>query len=186
MLINKIVVFGVLKIEVIEERPLHSDKVTVSCALWSEGVIGPYFFENNGGTIVKINSKCNGHMITDFFLSTIEEYDFENMCHMPHNSREALLQDIYVGRKISRRGDINWPPRSYDATPLDSCLWGYEKDRIYADKPSTFDHLKTNTRQVVTEVQQNMFQKVIDNNLKRINAYNTSRGSHLNDVVFQI
>ena len=33
-------------------------------------------------------------------------------------------------------GDINWPPRSCDLTPLD---FFYVKDRIYADKPSTLE-----------------------------------------------
>ena len=36
--------------QVIEERPLHPEKITVWCALWSKGVIGPYFFENGNGT----------------------------------------------------------------------------------------------------------------------------------------
>jgi hypothetical protein len=53
--------------QVIEERPLHPEKVTVWCALWSEGVIGPYFFENDDGTTVTVNSERYGHMITDFF-----------------------------------------------------------------------------------------------------------------------
>ena len=26
----------------------------------------------------------------------------------------ALLQETFPGRVISRRGDISWPPRSYD------------------------------------------------------------------------
>ena len=34
--------------QVTEERPLHLEKVTVWCALRSEGVNGPYFFENDG------------------------------------------------------------------------------------------------------------------------------------------
>jgi len=53
--------------QVIEERPLHPEKVTVWCAFWSEGVIGPYFFENDDGTTVTVNSERYGHMITDFF-----------------------------------------------------------------------------------------------------------------------
>ncbi|PNF24978.1 hypothetical protein B7P43_G08803 [Cryptotermes secundus] len=37
----------------LHERPLHSDKVTVWCALSRVGVIGPYFFEedNHGITV---------------------------------------------------------------------------------------------------------------------------------------
>ena len=65
--------------QVIEERPLHPGNVTVWCALWSEGVIGPYFFENDEATTVTVNSERHGHMITDCFLPATEEYDLENM-----------------------------------------------------------------------------------------------------------
>ena len=54
--------------QVIEERPLHPGKVTVWCALWAEGVIGPYFVENDDGTTITANSERYGHMITDFFV----------------------------------------------------------------------------------------------------------------------
>ena len=56
----------------------------------------------------------------------------------------ALLQETFAGRVIYRRSDINWPPRPCDLTPLDIFLWGYTKDRVYADKqlPSTLEHLK--------------------------------------------
>ena len=52
MLISKIVVFG----------------VTIWCALWSEKVLGSYFFENDNETTVTPNSERYGHMITDFFF----------------------------------------------------------------------------------------------------------------------
>ena len=41
--------------QVNEERSLHSEK---------EKKIGPYFFENDDGTTVTVNSKRYGHMIT--------------------------------------------------------------------------------------------------------------------------
>jgi len=34
----------------VHERLLHSPKVTVGCAIGKVGVIGPYFFEENGIT----------------------------------------------------------------------------------------------------------------------------------------
>ena len=34
----------------VHERPLHSSKVTVWCAVSSHGVIGPYIFENESGS----------------------------------------------------------------------------------------------------------------------------------------
>jgi hypothetical protein len=34
-----------------QERPLHSPRVTVWCAVADFGVIGPYFFEEGGATV---------------------------------------------------------------------------------------------------------------------------------------
>ena len=62
-------------------------------------------------------------------------------------------------------------------------LRDYAKERVYADKSSTLEHLKTNIRQIMAEIPPNVFKKVIENYLKRTNACNTSRGGHLNDVV---
>ena len=61
-------------------------------------------------------------------------------------------------------------------------LWGYAKDSAYADKASTLEYLKINIRQVMAQIPHNMYQKVIENYLKRIN---TSHGGHLDDVVFR-
>ena len=63
-------------------------------------------------------------------------------------------------------------------------LWAYEKDHVYAGKPSPLEHLKTNIHQVMAEIPSNMCQKVVENDLRRINACNTSRGDHVNNVVF--
>ena len=41
-------------------------------------MIGPYFFKNDDGTTVIVNSERCGHMTIDFFLPGIEEYDLEN------------------------------------------------------------------------------------------------------------
>ncbi|GFV13438.1 hypothetical protein TNCV_129361 [Trichonephila clavipes] len=34
--------------QVYVETPLHPEKLTVWCALWAGGIIGPYFFKNDG------------------------------------------------------------------------------------------------------------------------------------------
>ena len=46
---------------------------------------------------------------------------------------------------------------------------------VYADKSSTFAHLETNIRQVMAAIPPNVYQKVFENCLKRINACNTFR-----------
>ncbi len=38
------------------EKPSHSPRVTVWCAVSSKAVIGPYFFQNSAGDAVTINA----------------------------------------------------------------------------------------------------------------------------------
>ena len=125
-------------------------------------------------------------------MSAIEEYDLGNMWSQQdgatyHTTRAnmALLQETFSGCVISRRGNINWPLRSCNLTPLDF-LWDYAKDRVYADKPSTLEHLKTELRQVMTEIPPNMRHKSGRKLPTKINACNTSRGGLLNDVLSHI
>ena len=92
------------KIHAIEERPLHTEKVTVWCALWCESAIGPYFFENDDGTIVTVNSESYCHMITYIFVCywrmRLGEYVVSTRrCHVPRNLSEY---DFIAG-------DISWP-----------------------------------------------------------------------------
>ena len=58
--------------QVIEERPLPPESL-FGVLFGPKGVIEPYFFENNDGTTVTINSKRYGHMITNLFWHAIEE-----------------------------------------------------------------------------------------------------------------
>ena len=43
-----------------------------------------------------------------------------------------LLRGEFGEHFISRSVLVNWPPRSYDLTPLDSFLWGYVQAHVYA------------------------------------------------------
>ena len=91
-------------IQVIEERPLHPEKVTVWCALCSEAVIRSYFFEKYDGTAVIVNSERYGHMITEFFCLLLKNTtwgicDFKNTRLMLNNSSEYG----FIARGIS------WP-----------------------------------------------------------------------------
>ncbi|GFT99678.1 hypothetical protein TNCV_1140681 [Trichonephila clavipes] len=41
--------------QVYVETPLHPEKLTVWCALWAGGIIGPYLFKNDEGHNVAVN-----------------------------------------------------------------------------------------------------------------------------------
>ncbi|GFT53413.1 uncharacterized protein TNCV_3324131 [Trichonephila clavipes] len=50
------------------KTPLHPEKLTVWCALWAGGIIGPYFFKNDEGHNVTVNGDRYRTMITHFFI----------------------------------------------------------------------------------------------------------------------
>ena len=63
-----------------------------------------------------------------------------------HTARVTIdLLNVKFGeRVISRNGPVEWPPHSFDLTPLDFFLWGHIKSLVYANKPATLDDLKDN------------------------------------------
>ncbi|GFV28739.1 DUF4817 domain-containing protein [Trichonephila clavipes] len=155
--------------QVYVETPLHPEKLTVWCALWAGGIIGPYFFKNDEGHNVTVNGDRYRAMITNFFIPELNNHDVQELwfqqdgatCHTARATID-LLKDTFGDRLISRFGPVNWPPRSCDLTPLDYFLWGYVKSLVYADKPQTLDHLEDNIRRVIADIRPQMLEKVIE------------------------
>ncbi|GFT74595.1 uncharacterized protein TNCV_3776201 [Trichonephila clavipes] len=156
--------------QVYVETPLHPEKLTVWCALWAGGIIGPYFFKNDEGHNVTVNGDRYRAMITNFFIPELNNHDVQELwfqrdgatCHTARASID-LLKYTFGDRLISRFGPVNWPPRSCDLTPLDYFLWGYVKSLVYADKPQTLDHLEDNICRVIADIRPQMLEKVIEN-----------------------
>ncbi|GFV30851.1 transposable element Tcb2 transposase [Trichonephila clavipes] len=120
--------------QVYVETPLHPEKLTVWCALWAGGIIGPYFFKSDEGHNVTVNGDRYRAMINNFFIPELNNHDVQELwfqqdgatCHTAHATID-LLKDTFGDHLISRFGPVNWPPRSSDLTPLDYFLWGYVK-----------------------------------------------------------
>ncbi|GFX04816.1 putative transposable element [Trichonephila clavipes] len=136
--------------QVYVETPLHPEKLTVWCALWAGGIIGPYFFKNDEGHKVTVNGDQYRAMITNFFIPELNNHDvpelwFQQDGATRHTARATIdfLKDTFGDRLISRFGLVNWPPRSCDLTPLDYFLWSYVKSLVYADKPPRWTIWKT-------------------------------------------
>ncbi|GFW73213.1 uncharacterized protein TNCV_2798771 [Trichonephila clavipes] len=151
--------------QVYVETPLHPEKLTVWCALWAGGIIGPYFFKNDEGHNVTINGDRYRAMITNFFIPELNNHDVQELWFQQdgvtcHTARATihLLKDTLGDCLISRFGPMNWPPRSCDLTPLDNFLWGYVKSLVYADKPQTLDHLEDNIRRVIVDIRLQMLE----------------------------
>ncbi|GFV03317.1 putative transposase [Trichonephila clavipes] len=97
-----------------------------------------------------------------------------------------LLKDTFGDRLISRFGPMNWPPKSFDLTPLDYFLWCYVKSLVYADKPQTLDHLEDNIRRVIADIRPQMLEKVFENWTSRLDYIRASRGSPMPEIIFKM
>ncbi|GFW74687.1 putative DD41D transposase [Trichonephila clavipes] len=154
---------------------IQDEKLTVWCALWAGGIIGPYFFKNDEGYNVTVNGDRYRAMITNFFIPELNNHDVQELwfqqdgatCHTARATID-LLKDTFGDRLISRFGPVNWPPRSCDLTPLDYFLWGYVKSLVYANRPQTLDPLEDNIRRVIADIRPQMLEKVIENWTSRL------------------
>ena len=93
-------IWGTENPHVIVEKPMHPARITVWCEFWSGGIIGPFFFENEEGTVT-INERHRA-LLTEFFFKQIEEEDLDNIwfqqdgatCHIA-NATLNLLRPIF-------------------------------------------------------------------------------------------
>ena len=171
------------------ERPLHPDKTTVWCAISSQGIIGPYFFEENGETVT-VNGIRYRAMLQDFFLPELRRLVGRNIrnqwfqqdgatCHTANNTL-SLLRDVFGDNLISLRTDKIWPPHSPDLNPPDYYLWGYLKDCVYRDPvPNDIEQLKTNIRNRINDIDHDTLAKVMDNFQMRMGTLLECNGRHI-------
>ncbi|GFU14203.1 putative transposable element [Trichonephila clavipes] len=179
--------------QVYVETPLHTEKLTVWCALSAGGIIGPYFFKNDEGHKVTVNGDRYRAMITNFFIPELNNHNVQELwfqqdgatCHTARTTID-LLKDTFGDRLISRFGPVNWPPRSCDLTQLKYFLGGYVKSLFYADMPQTLDHLEDNIRRVIADIRSQMLEKVIENWTSRLDYIRASRGSHMPEIIFKM
>ena len=95
-----------------------------------------------------------------------------------------LLKSKFGESVISRNGRVEWPPRSYDLTPLDLFLWGHIKSLVYANKSATLDHLKDNIQREIANVLVEMCARVVENWVQRIDRCKRARGGHMTHIEF--
>ncbi|GFU37470.1 uncharacterized protein TNCV_4274121 [Trichonephila clavipes] len=179
--------------QVYVETPLHPEKLTVWCALWAGGIIGPYCFKNDEGYNVTVNGDRYKAMITNFFIPELNNHDVQELwfqqdgttCHTARATID-LMKDTFGECLILRFGPVNWPPRSCDLTLLDYLLCGHVKSLVYADKPQTLDHLEDNIRRVIADIRPQILEKVIENWTSRLDYIRTSCSSPMPEILFKM
>ena len=174
----------------VTQRPLHSPKVTVWCALSSKGIIGPFLFENDAGDTVTVTQETYRNVIKKF-VSTLKRRHgdlaqewFQQDGATPHTAIASLelLHSHFGDRVISRRTDHPWAAHLPDLSPLDFFLWGYIKNHVYQNSPATLDELKREIRRVTNMVTQDVCKNSIDNFVKRIHKCFEQNGRHFEQL----
>ena len=101
------------------QQPLSQEKATVWCAVGKGGIVGPFFFENNDGNPLTVNSERYIQMLQRRFVSSIQRRRniniqtavFQRDGAPPHCSNitlEYLRQHFLSDRLLSRRIDNSW------------------------------------------------------------------------------
>ncbi|GFT98795.1 putative transposase [Trichonephila clavipes] len=143
------------------ETSLHPEKLTVWCALWAGGIIGPYFFKNDEGHNVTVNGDRYRAMITNFFIPELNNHDAQELAVVPTRRRNMSHSSCH-NRFIERHS------------------------LVYADKPQTLDHLEDNIRRVIADIRPQMLEKVIENWTSRLDSIRASRGSPMSEIIFEM
>ena len=134
-------------------QPLSQEKVTARCAIGRSRIIGPYFFKDESGNRVTVDTDRYIALMRTKFIPALRRkrgVDMNSVIyqqdgappHCFHRSLEYLRRYFPGDRLISRRTDFPWPPYPPDLNQPDYFLWGYLKERIYINNPKTRADLK--------------------------------------------
>ena len=96
------------------QKPLHSSKLPVWCAVAAFAVTGPYIFEDERGNACTVTSELYSHMLQDFFIPRLEGLpvnktaNFQQDEATSHTAKIAMkiLRPLFPGHLISRYVEI--------------------------------------------------------------------------------
>lgn len=157
--------------------PNSKDGVMVWCGVTSDGIIGPYFFDET------VTGESYLNMLKDFLWPKVkyQRMYFQQDGAPPHYWLVARnwLDEKFNGRWIGRRGPIEWPARSPDLTPPDFFLWGYLKNIVYKDRPSSCDELRDRIEQACREIDKGMCRRACENVVVRLKRCQETGGKQI-------
>lgn len=163
---------------VVIEKEVNLPGLTVWCGMHSGGVFGPYFFDET------VTGQTYLTMLNDWLWPQIrhENFIFQQDGAPPHYSTivRSWLDDKFTNAWIGRRGWIEWAPRSPDMTPLDFFFWGFIKDKVYANKPTTIHQLRQAiTNAITNNIDANLCRKVCSSVPGRLVRCMQTGGHHI-------
>lgn len=177
-----------------ESRSLHPKRTTAWAAISSKGIIGPFFIEET------VTSARYKNILQNFFIPALqgmmESTDLESAWFQQDGARPHRTDEVfeviseYFGNRVMaldykefNEEGIDWPPYSPDLNPCDFFLWGYLKDRVYANRPRTILELKDAISDEIQSIPAETFRKVAENFGHRIRHVIEIEGGHFEHIV---
>ncbi|KAM7306368.1 hypothetical protein ISCGN_010087 [Ixodes scapularis] len=167
----------------VDERHLHSPKVTVWSGIWREGIVGPFFFD---GTV---NANAYLDMLKTEMLPELERYHMtkENCIFMqdgaaPHYAKSvrAWLNNTFPRRWMGRGSDyMDWPPRSPDLNMCDFFVWGFIKGLVYKKRIPSTEELKEKIEGAFLEIDDGMRERAFLAYEARLRLCVSVNGGHI-------
>ena len=160
----------------VHQRVSHPEKCTAWCAISSEGIIGPFWFEDSAGRALTVNADRYSSVLKKFHAALRKRLQgktdgiwFQQDGAPPHRAGENLtwLRERFGTRLISFGAPTAWPSSSPDLTPLGYFLWGHIKSRVYQSAPRTIPDLKSEVRRQIRQVKASTCRSVLNNLKKR-------------------
>jgi len=161
------------------ERPLYDEKVLVWCAMSSQRIYGPYFFEST------VDQDSFSRMLKSFFWPKVVRQNYKKFYFQQDGAKPHIANKVqnYLKSKFGDKFmDKNrWPPRSPDLNPCDFYLWGYLKLRVYNPIPNNLDELKCNIERKIKQITQDELKRVFLNFENRCDLVIETKGGHIKE-----
>lgn len=163
----------------------HRWSLVVWCGIVNGYLIGPYFFDGN------VNGAAYLHFLQNELPRLLEDVDLETRrrlwlqhdgapCHRSLIVR-GFLNQRYPRRWIGIGSNVTeWPPRSPDLTSPDFFLWGYLKNVVYAQQPTTRQDMMQRITQACRALPRYVLLSTVENFQRRI-----QHCIHLNGGIFE-
>lgn len=169
-----------------EQHTQHPEKLNVWLGIVGGQFLGPFFIDGN------LNADGYQRMLEEQIVPTIHHV-FDNLDQVwfqqdgapPHyglNVR-AYLNEIFPNRWIGRRGEIEWPARSPDLSPLDFFAWGHIKENVYKTKPQNIEEMRERIVQVVQSVSQESIALAVSHFYARLGHCQTVLGEQFEHLL---
>jgi hypothetical protein len=183
--------WGTQKPEFCVSKPLHSQRLTVWCAISASGIIGPYFLTE---TITRLSYR---EQILKKFIpeakrkKMVRDYWFQQDGARPHRTEDNLnlIANDFGARIIGldaekKTGEgMDWPPYSADMTVCDFFLWGYMKDEVFRERPENLEQLQERITEVIHGIPDDMRRRACDAFEARLRHLIASGGSHFEQMI---